>query len=458
MKQRTDINQHTESDSYSWISCGVTKSYSYTTYAPSVSPGSDVILRPTYVNSSRSPYDHSVSFRRVIKSGVIRMTPYSAGTRRINYQIASLPNAQGGEVWVPAADDRCLGICRLVRGPKYGYTTWTDNWCSDNVSALPVMSDQDPDIESRIQKAVLSSQNSATSDSDSTYDALTDLLQLKQTVGDTASLFQSAASRLQKIAGSDETAWSRGRHMSPRQLLRHSEPALRKLGAVWLGYRYFVMPLVYSAQDIRKLVKERHSSYLSSRGFGNVSSEPHGYSPPSSTYLFDQYTESVSIRSTVRKGYSLNLASVAAADQLGINPFVTAWELIPLSFVVDWFVNVGNWIGYKTHFDLSSSQAGCTSIKRSGTRVRSVVDPREKITLSFAGDHYYSCTRPAASLDLPVGGSGVIEVETWDTYERLLFPPTVRLTVDPFLNWKRFLDGVSLGIQPLTKALRRLLK
>ncbi|DAD51988.1 maturation protein [ssRNA phage Gephyllon.4_13] len=39
------------------------------------------------------------------------------------------------------------------------------------------------------------------------------------------------------------------------------------------------------------------------------------------------------------------------AQQLGfVNPFAVAWELVPFSFVVDWFVNVGAFLGQMTDF------------------------------------------------------------------------------------------------------------
>jgi len=39
------------------------------------------------------------------------------------------------------------------------------------------------------------------------------------------------------------------------------------------------------------------------------------------------------------------------ASQLGfVNPVSVAWQLVPFSFVVDWFVNVGQFIGSYTDF------------------------------------------------------------------------------------------------------------
>lgn len=44
--------------------------------------------------------------------------------------------------------------------------------------------------------------------------------------------------------------------------------------------------------------------------------------------------------------YSTSNPSIKTMSSLGlINPLVVAWELVPWSFVVDWFLPIGNWLG-----------------------------------------------------------------------------------------------------------------
>jgi len=58
--------------------------------------------------------------------------------------------------------------------------------------------------------------------------------------------------------------------------------------------------------------------------------------------------------------FEVNNSSLKTAAQMGLtNPLVIAWELTPWSFVVDWFIPVGNW--------LSSLDATTGTVFKSGT-------------------------------------------------------------------------------------------
>jgi hypothetical protein len=52
---------------------------------------------------------------------------------------------------------------------------------------------------------------------------------------------------------------------------------------------------------------------------------------------------------TVRMGITVKQSSKALANakELGItNPALVAWELVPFSFVADWFLPIGNFLGF----------------------------------------------------------------------------------------------------------------
>jgi len=70
------------------------------------------------------------------------------------------------------------------------------------------------------------------------------------------------------------------------------------------------------------------------------------YTPTGGAPQEDQ-VETLTVKDTVRlKAWvELNCPFLAAAQQAGLtNPLVVAWELVPYSFVFDWFIQVGDWL------------------------------------------------------------------------------------------------------------------
>jgi hypothetical protein len=74
-----------------------------------------------------------------------------------------------------------------------------------------------------------------------------------------------------------------------------------------------------------------------------------GYPPPGAYSRGKQYTTLHRVRYGLE--VSVNNPNLWLANQLGlINPATVAWELVPFSFVVDWFVNVSQFLETGTDF------------------------------------------------------------------------------------------------------------
>jgi len=222
-----------------------------------------------------------------------------------------------------------------------------------------------------------------------------------------------------------------------------------------MEYRYAIMPIVYSIKDINDMLGKRSEVYQTFRSKEIVE---HLIDVPtlSETGLYYSGNWTAEIRSTVKTAYNRGaLQRVLALTSF--NPFKTAWELIPLSFVVDWFLNVGDVVTSFTGLDLSSQKVCCTSVKRTTSSGIFLFDESSDTSI-LARAAVAPCV-PARTdkFEFKRVTNALLQEEKVTSYERFLWKkPTPRLTFSPFLNWKRFLDSLVLGYQPTKKLLRSL--
>lgn len=157
---------------------------------------------------------------------------------------------------------------------------------------------------------------------------------------------------------------------------------------------------------------------------------------PSSSAVRWKVLRSGQAKYLVRAGYVFEytnpnlstLTSLGLADPLGV-----AWELVPLSFVIDWFVNVGEVISQLTTFN--------------GKEMRA-----HYITYYF---HYHVSSRSEVVSVPPVGGANLYtqfstspascwERRYWVDREVFSTPQAVQLQFQNGLNPTRLLDAITL--------------
>lgn len=200
-----------------------------------------------------------------------------------------------------------------------------------------------------------------------------------------------------------------------RDLKYHAIESTSQLTNFWLLYRYFYETNVMQIQDVMKASKRKNWTRVSEQ-----SSEVEQFPGPFYKGLVP--SGNGSLKSTVTSQITLNDPKGSPFDQfLNVTSFSipkTLWELATLSFVVDWFVNVGDFI---------SAMSPPSNI----------LDAGSCLARKWTTQYTYTDASSGASIT-------VIR----DSYARdpVINPRDhIKLGPDVNLNWKRQLDAAALS-------------
>lgn len=161
------------------------------------------------------------------------------------------------------------------------------------------------------------------------------------------------------------------------------------VSALWLEYRYGWTPLVHSIYDAAdNLIREYQNETLYIKG---RSSWKNPITEITDTALANNHFIKVFLQyeTSCRTEYRMNFSPPPPTQQMlsnwvSINPLSFAWETLPLSFVADWFVNVGdqlraweNWALYYQYFTGGSKTVVVREV-RTGTYFGGTPQPMPK--------------------------------------------------------------------------------
>lgn len=224
-----------------------------------------------------------------------------------------------------------------------------------------------------------------------------------------------------------------------KQHLVSTKRSSKGIADVWLEARYGWLPFlseVYSAgQLLNELaeVKENLYSRVSARAqtewktSGDVSLINLGADGGLRMLATDTHREEV------KAVWVFMPAELDGLGRLGMtNPYEVVWELVPFSFVADWFLPIGNYLSY---LDLDSrfKHVGGTVGRRKEIQ-RKLTNPRTTFTSGGAG---------SAIVGFGSGTSSAVTI----VRSKLLSAPIPSLesfAFNPNLNVKRVMDSISL--------------
>jgi len=204
------------------------------------------------------------------------------------------------------------------------------------------------------------------------------------------------------------------------------------MSSQWLEYRYGIMPLVYQASEMIAAFEQTSHKFTVVPVRSGVSA----------TYL-DKREMSVDVAQSIRAKCRVETRLVVKANVClatawrdpRLNLWGTSWtnvpsavyELFPLSFVLDWFVNLGDWIQSVTpdpQLKVLRSTISITQKRIQEIQVKTWISPTGKL----------------------YGGSGQVQTRTEQLLTRYTDPtiPTLPILKGELLSLNHSLDALSL--------------
>lgn len=181
-----------------------------------------------------------------------------------------------------------------------------------------------------------------------------------------------------------------------------------KITGRWMEYRYAVTPLTHSVADAMSLLSHDIVKFQSYR---------QGFTERKTFSLNGEEISLNVVHRCVIK-HSFGMDGMRLQDMLKTNLLSTAWELVPLSWAVDWALNIGNLLSALQLPSNVSQEAACYSWR--------INEP----------------------IRVPTENNGFILVNL-DFYKRTPIEPLTHIGLDfsPLMNMKRSLDTMSLAWQ-----------
>lgn len=212
----------------------------------------------------------------------------------------------------------------------------------------------------------------------------------------------------------------------------------------WLAYRYAVRPIIKDASDVMAAIEQQKKPppvRYSARG--RASDELHKLSTGVVPAWYSEITRE-STHTFTASARAMILYEIATGyDHFGANLSqvpLTAWEVVPFSFVVDWFANVGTYVSAITPRAGVKELGACTTTQLVATH-----------------DHVLTREYNNGKLTYGNGAASLTRSRTSKAREPRIAGPALQFKPLPLsgdIGRKRILDLLAIGQQLLDSKLR----
>lgn len=179
-------------------------------------------------------------------------------------------------------------------------------------------------------------------------DAKTNLAVMYAEKAKTADLIYGTANRIYRAMSS----FRRGRFKETAKILNLTPGTVHK---TWLEYKYGWMPLLMDVKNSAEFFAQQQVGRPLSFSVNAKTEDPirylSGAMPGFNRNGFDTNLETLTYTTDQVKTCRVKIwceitnPHLSQLQQLGVtNPALIAWELVPYSFVFDWFISVGDWL------------------------------------------------------------------------------------------------------------------
>lgn len=216
----------------------------------------------------------------------------------------------------------------------------------------------------------------------------------------------------------------------------------------WLEFRYAFRPLVFEMEGILSALSTslNDNQRFTARGTHQVEATSKEDYDESFSYYSYTGTEEIKTTVTVRAGvmYTIHLQGSGIRELFGLDqPLESLWELVPFSFIVDWFFNCGNLISAWTK-NASATVEGswCT------------IEVSESKSLQITGMYVNEPYADAFEIDSVTSAGYSTSSALWKWREVAISKPILP-SVSVNLNWAKVVDLAIISKQIFLSGTKR---